>query len=181
MDGTIRPDARAMLAYAAGQHLLAAQLGRLVAAFAYLLAVALVAGSPGELLPGGAAIAGVVVAAIVVQLSREVRQAGGTLAALGLNRHASGGGDTAAFLLLLLVALLDSALAWQALRGRVPRVAPVAALLLFAWQWWFYFYWLGASARGPLTPTPGEGAVAVEPGIGAEPGQHVFREEAEHG
>src|SRR3712207_1000302 len=110
MHDIIRPDARVLEVYVASQQLLAARIGRLVAAFAYLLAVTLVADSPSVLILGGAAAAGVVVAAIVVQVSREARQASGTLAALRINGRASDGVDMAAVLLLLLVALLDSAL-----------------------------------------------------------------------
>lgn len=118
------------------------RLGRLAAALAYLLAVALVAPSNLDLLLAGAALSGVIVAALIIRLSREMRLAAGTLAALGLDDPSARNFDLTAALLVLLVTLLDSAVAWRALHVRVPSVAPLAALVLFAWQWWFYFYWL---------------------------------------
>ncbi|MCZ7573132.1 MAG: hypothetical protein M5U01_31655 [Ardenticatenaceae bacterium] len=134
-----------LVAIEASRQLTIAQAGRLAAALAYLLAVALVAEASSVPL-GVTALAGLVIAALIARFSREAREATDRLAALGFEQGSRRSVDGTAALLVLLVALLAAVAAWRALQTRAPVVAPVIALLLFAWQWWFYFYSLAQTA-----------------------------------
>lgn len=144
MTESVSPELNALAADHASRQLTTGEAGRLAVALVYLLAVAIAAEATAVLL-GVLALAGLIVAALVVRFSREVREAMRVLAALGL-ASSKGGPDRTAALLVLLVSLLASAAAWRALSGRAAGIASVVALLLFAWQWWFYFYGLAPPA-----------------------------------